>query len=243
MGLLTVIVCLVAALHQTVGQRPAEGYAALSPSIVNNQKVIVDKHNEFRRRVNPTASNMLKMVWNPEAESNAQRWADQCKMSISPREERVIDGVLCGENILQATYPLSWSNAIQSWHNQVANFKYGTGAIKDNAPISGYTQVVWYKSYKVGCAVAYCPENRFQYYYVCQYCPAGNVGTDLSKPYKQGPTCGDCPNACDQGLCTNPCKYVDKYANCGTLKDLFGCNHAMVKEQCQASCKCITEIK
>ncbi|XP_023964142.1 serotriflin-like [Chrysemys picta bellii] len=242
MGLLTVIVCL-AALHQAVGEKPALGFSALSRFNVDNQKVIVDKHNDLRRAVNPTARNMLKMVWNPEAANNAQRWADQCKMSISPSNERVVNGVFCGENILQATYPQSWSDAIQTWYNQVSNFKYGTGAIKDNAPIGGYTQVVWYHSYQIGCAVAYCPQNKWQYFYVCQYCPAGNNAANLSKPYKQGPACGDCPNACDRGLCTNPCKYMDKYTNCGTLKELFGCSHSMVKENCPASCKCTTEIK
>ncbi|XP_075779479.1 cysteine-rich venom protein-like isoform X2 [Pelodiscus sinensis] len=243
MSLLTVIVCLVAALHQAVVQAPASGYAALSPFIVNNQDVIIDKHNELRRGVNPTARNMLKMEWNPEAASNAQRWADQCKMSISPRNERVVNGVLCGENILWADYPLSWPDSIQKWYNQVANFKYGTGAIEDNASISSYTQVVWYNSYLTGCAVAYCPDSRHQYFYVCQYCPAGNNAADLSKPYKQGPTCGDCLNACEQGLCTNPCKYMDKHARCSTLKDLFGCNHSVVKENCKATCECTTEIR
>ncbi|XP_074845112.1 cysteine-rich venom protein-like [Carettochelys insculpta] len=243
MGLLTVIVCFVAALHQAVGQRPALSYASLSHTIVDNQKVIVNKHNDLRRGVNPTARNMLKMRWNPEAASNAQRWADQCKMSISPRNDRVINGILCGENVLQTTSPISWSDAIQTWYNQVANFKYGTGAIRDNAPIGSYTQVVWYSSYQVGCAVAYCPQNRYQYFYVCQYCPAGNSATDLAKPYKQGPTCGDCLNACERGLCTNPCRYMNKYTNCDTLKGLFGCNHPMVRANCPASCKCTTEIK
>uniref|UniRef100_A0A674ISM9 Cysteine rich secretory protein 2 n=1 Tax=Terrapene triunguis TaxID=2587831 RepID=A0A674ISM9_9SAUR len=183
-------------------EKPALGFSALSRFNVDSQKVIVDKHNDLRRAVNPTARNMLKMVWNLDAANNAQRWADQCKMSISPRNERVVNGVFCGENILQATYPQSWSDAIQTWYNQVANFKYGTGAVKDNAPIGSYTQVVWYHSYQIGCAVAYCPQNKWQYFYVCQYCPAGNNAANLSKPYKQGPACGDCPNACDRGLCS-----------------------------------------
>ncbi|KAG6934172.1 serotriflin-like [Chelydra serpentina] len=242
MGLLTVIVCL-AALHQAVGQAPGVSFSNLSRLNVNNQNMIVKKHNDLRRGVKPTARNMLKMVWNPEAANNAQRWADQCKMSISPRNERAINGVSCGENILQATYPLPWSDAIQQWYKQVANFKFGTGAIRDNAPIAGYTQVVWYRSYQIGCGIAYCPQNKFQYFYVCQYCPAGNDVEDISKPYKQGPSCGDCPNACDQGLCTNPCKHVDRYTNCATLKELFSCDRSMVKENCSASCRCTTEIK
>lgn len=32
-------------------------------------------------------------------------------------------------------------------------------------------QLVWYNSYQVGCAVAYCPRNQYNYFYVCHYCP------------------------------------------------------------------------
>lgn len=33
-------------------------------------------------------------------------------------------------------------------------------------------QLIWYNSYQIGCAVAYCSKNQFNYFYVCQYCPA-----------------------------------------------------------------------
>ena len=32
-------------------------------------------------------------------------------------------------------------------------------------------QVVWYRSNKIGCAMAYCPNSQYKYFYVCQYCP------------------------------------------------------------------------
>lgn len=37
-------------------------FAELSTSLPNVQKEIIDKHNELRRAVVPSASNMLKMV-------------------------------------------------------------------------------------------------------------------------------------------------------------------------------------
>uniref|UniRef100_A0A8D0GHP4 ShKT domain-containing protein n=1 Tax=Sphenodon punctatus TaxID=8508 RepID=A0A8D0GHP4_SPHPU len=185
----------------------------------------------------------LFQEWNEKAAENAQKWANQCKMSISPNKQRVLDGIFCGENIFQSNYPSTWSDAIQVWYNKASNFKYGVGAIDPNKSIAGYTQVVWYNSYKIGCGLAYCPQSTFPYLYVCQYCPTGNLVDKMAKPYKEGPACGDCPNACDNGLCTNPCQYVDHYTNCEELKRLFHCESDMMKQRCQATCSCTSEIK
>lgn len=32
-------------------------------------------------------------------------------------------------------------------------------------------QVVWYNSNQIGCAMAYCPNSTYKYFYVCHYCP------------------------------------------------------------------------
>ncbi|XP_048339033.1 cysteine-rich venom protein-like [Sphaerodactylus townsendi] len=61
--------------------------------------------------------------------------------------------------------------------------------------------MVWYRSTRVGCAVAYCPQGEYTYYYVCHYCPAGNVQGKIPTPYKLGSPCADCPNACENNLC------------------------------------------
>ncbi|XP_076188724.1 cysteine-rich secretory protein 2 [Aptenodytes patagonicus] len=227
MDLLTAIIFMAALLHQSDGQ---------------NQKEILEQHNEIRRSVIPTARNMLKMVWSEKAAESAQKWADKCEMKISPEDQRVIDGVTCGENVLLSSNPRTWAEAIQVWHSQSSNFKYGLGATAKNVIIESYTQLVWYNSYQIGCAVAYCPRNQFKYFYVCQYCPPGNIATQIATPYKSGPKCADCPDHCDRGLCTNPCKYQDLFINCKNLKTLFSCNHALVKEKCPATCQCTTQI-
>ncbi|XP_077172197.1 serotriflin-like isoform X2 [Paroedura picta] len=197
----------------------------------------------MRRNVNPTASNMLKMVWNKSIADNAKKWADNCSLTVSPNEMRTIDGVLCGENVFMASYPSSWSNAIQEWHDAGSNFEYGVGAIDPKKSIYGYTQIVWYNSYQVGCAVAYCPHVSFPYFYVCQYCPAGNIVSQLVTPYKKGPSCGDCPNNCENKLCTNPCKHVDVFPHCQQLLQLFSCTEKVMTGNCLATCNCQAEIK
>ncbi|NXJ91849.1 CRIS2 protein, partial [Corythaixoides concolor] len=217
------------------------GFDALSTSKADQQNLIVDRHNTLRRGVRPTASNMLRMEWCPLAAKNAQKWANQCFLSHSPANMRRTT-VQCGENLFMSSAPFSWSDVIQAWYNEVKDFQYGTGAKTPGAVIGHYTQLIWYNSYQVGCAVAYCPRNQFNYFYVCQYCPPGNNGMQLAAPYRSGPRCADCPGHCDRGLCTNPCKHRDVFETCKNLKILFSCDHSMVKQKCPATCRCTTEI-
>ncbi|NXN47998.1 CRIS2 protein, partial [Rhinoptilus africanus] len=215
--------------------------AALSTSRADQQKVIVDKHNALRRGVKPTASNMLKMEWSSPAAKNAQKWANQCTLRHSPANMRKTN-VACGENLFMSTAPFSWTEAIQAWYDEEKDFVYGSGAKMRGAVIGHYTQLIWYNSYQVGCAVAYCPRSQFNYFYVCQYCPPGNHAMKIATPYKRGPKCADCPGHCDRGLCTNPCKHQDHLGICRNLKILFSCNHSLMREKCSATCRCTTQI-
>ncbi|NXL63189.1 CRIS2 protein, partial [Chordeiles acutipennis] len=216
-------------------------FDALSTSKLDQQKLIVDKHNTLRRGVKPTASNMLKMEWSLPAARNAQKWANQCTLRHSPLNMRRTT-VQCGENLFMSSGPFLWPNVIQAWYNEEKDFKYGTGAKTQGAMIGHYTQLIWYNSYQIGCAVAYCPMSQFNYFYVCQYCPPGNNIMQRATPYRSGPKCADCPGHCDRGLCTNPCKHQDFFGNCGNLKILFGCNNPMVKNKCPATCRCTNQI-
>nr|XP_056712797.1 ancylostoma secreted protein-like [Euleptes europaea] len=240
MLLSTVLLLLAAVVHQSLGKADLSSGSGVSPEV---RKEIVDKHNDLRSNVDPTASNMLKMVWNDDIAVNAKNWADQCKLTISPQEQRTINGLVCGENIFLASYPSPWSNVIQVWYNGKSNFKYGVGAIDSKKSIAGFTQIVWYNSYQIGCSVAYCKDKGYPYFYVCQYCPAGNMVNQMATPYKKGTPCGDCPNNCENKLCTNPCKYNDLISNCQQMKNLFSCKEQLLIEKCQASCNCATEIK
>ncbi|XP_021247703.1 serotriflin-like [Numida meleagris] len=216
----------------------------LHQDLVNlkNKQLILQEHNEIRRSVVPTARNMLKMVWNEKAAKNALKWANTCEMQVSPVQHRVIDGITCGENILLSSQPKTWAEAIKVWHNQASDFKYGFGSTTKGANVKSYAQLVWYNSYQVGCAVAHCPKNQYNYFYVCHYCPPGNNIMQVAAPYKKGPKCADCPGHCERGLCTNPCRHQDAYPNCKNMRSLFGCNHPLVKTKCPATCKCTTQI-
>ncbi|KFO30390.1 Cysteine-rich secretory protein 2 [Fukomys damarensis] len=147
-------------------------FAALSTTIPRVQREIVNKHNELRRAVSPSASDMLKMEWSSAAARKAQVWADQCKYRHSRNEDRKLD-VSCGENLFMSSAPYSWSSAIQLWYDEEENFIFNVGPKTPSAVIGHYTQVVWYSSSRVGCGIAHCPRNPvLKYYMVCQYCPA-----------------------------------------------------------------------
>jgi len=226
---LTVLFALLA------GTEPAAG--GVTDAV---KEEIVNKHNKLRKGVQPTASNMLTMTWNEEAAANAQKHADKCTLKHSVSAERKISTSGCGENMFFSSNERSWSEAIQSWYDEVQDFQHGVGSVNGGV-VGHYTQVVWYRSNEVGCAMSHCPnEAPFKYFYVCQYCPAGNMG-GVSKPYKVGPTCGDCPDACEDELCNNPCPHNDRFNNCPSLKHWCG-RHAKVTEWCKASCTCTTEI-
>ncbi|XP_055471177.1 cysteine-rich secretory protein 2-like [Psammomys obesus] len=224
---------------------PIEGKDPEFTSLTTNhpyiQSEIVSKHNELRKAVKPSAKNMLKMEWSVAATTNAQKWANNCILEHSKPEDRKIN-VGCGENLFMTSDPTLWSVVIQSWFDESKSFIYGTGA-KGNAAVGHYTQLVWYSSFKVGCGVAFCPnQEMLKYFYVCHYCPAGNNVMKKATPYIQGEPCASCPNNCENGLCTNNCNFEDVLSNCESLKASAGCDHQLLKEKCQATCLCEDKI-
>uniref|UniRef100_A0A674EQX7 SCP domain-containing protein n=1 Tax=Salmo trutta TaxID=8032 RepID=A0A674EQX7_SALTR len=129
---------------------------------VSEQKTIVDKHNNLRRGVQPTASNMLKMcISSSWTAPDLPVLAVRCYPTLPPRH------LGCGENLYMASYKSSWSNVIQSWADEVKDFQYGPV----NEPVFSFcAQVVWYRSNQISCAMAHCPNSNYKYFYVCHNC-------------------------------------------------------------------------
>ncbi|KAK0140485.1 Cysteine-rich venom protein ENH1 [Merluccius polli] len=232
------------------------------------QTQITEKHNAFRRAVQPPAADMLKMNWSDALAASAQAWLDQCVSNHGPASSRTINGYEMGENLFQSASPVNWDSVITAWHNEVRNYKYPEGSVNGKA-VGHYTQVVWNSSYQVGCGVAKCGS---VYLYGCHYYRAGNfVGWP---PYKLGPSCSSCPNNCEDKLCSkyhiqynfkvlsysqsvivlychpsllslfpaNPCPYINRYLNCPALKQQAGCGNSFVSAWCPAECKCSDKI-
>ncbi|XP_056015292.1 peptidase inhibitor 16-like [Ostrea edulis] len=160
------------------------------------KKAIVDKHNFLRSRVNPPAKNMMKMSWDNDVALVAQKWAENCELKHDGNYQRWIPGRFsAGQNLLWARYKSTWNVTIYSWYAEVYEFTYG-GPIPPG--VGHYTQIVWADSIKVGCGYAHC-QAKGVHYYVCNYSPGGNSYN--MQPYKNGTSCADCPNRCENNLC------------------------------------------
>ncbi|CAH6778681.1 glioma pathogenesis-related protein 1 [Phodopus roborovskii] len=182
------------------------------PSITNKDFIqeCVQTHNQYRSRVNPTARNMLYMSWDPELARIAKTWAKFCQFLHNPQLKTQLhpNFTVLGENIWTGSLTLfSASSAITDWYNEIEYYDCSTKRSSDGC--GHYTQVVWADTYKVGCAVQFCPRvSHFSSlsngaYFICNYGPGGNYPT---WPYKQGPTCSECPkgDSCLNKLCINP---------------------------------------
>ncbi|CAM5084862.1 unnamed protein product [Eretmochelys imbricata] len=149
--------------------------------------------------------------WDSALAKSAKAWAKRCHFDhnvylkvhgkVHPNFTPV------GENIWTGSLSLfSVSAAISTWYNEVTAYTFET---RHCTRICGhYTQVVWATSYKVGCAVQFCPSvTGFKgltngAHFVCNYGPAGNYPI---QPYKTGAACSDCNGEkCVDKLCENP---------------------------------------
>ncbi|KAM4040469.1 cysteine-rich venom protein-like [Anomaloglossus baeobatrachus] len=216
-------------------------FSALSCNLPAIQNEILDVHNAYRRTAVPCAKNMLKLTWNSDAAKLADNWAKQCKEGHSDANSRRIKNLRCGENTFMCKYKVPWTTVVNSWHSEGGDYKYGFGPTS-NVEIGHYTAMMWATSGAIGCSVAECDNDNFSYVYVCTLCPAGNKGSRLW-PWKDGKACDDCPNSCENGLCTNPCPYEDPYSNCPSLQS--NCNiDPTLPANCPATCMCTKgEIK
>ncbi|NWY65984.1 GLIP1 protein, partial [Erithacus rubecula] len=168
----------------------------------------VRAHNTFRSKVNPPASNMLRMSWDAALAKSAKAWAKKCKFDHNTKLK--IPGKMhptfpfVGENIWTGTaHIFSVDEALRSWFSEVSSYDFSTNRCIGKC--GHYTQVVWAESFKVGCAVHFCNtvENfpgLFQAaHFVCNYGPPGNYPR---KPYKEGQACSRCRNEkCVDNLC------------------------------------------
>ncbi|XP_060633420.1 glioma pathogenesis-related protein 1-like [Anolis sagrei] len=179
------------------------------PDIGNAQFIeeYVRVHNHFRSGVTPPASNMKRMSWDHDLAKTAKGWSKMCQFEHNP-DLKILGKVhpnftVVGENIWTGSLSLfNVTAALTNWYNEVKYYDYDT---QHCSYVCGhYTQMVWATSYKIGCAVHFCPRVRgFSYpnaaHLICNYGPGGNYPT---KPYKTGAVCSECQGEpCVDRLC------------------------------------------
>ncbi|KAK0041440.1 GLIPR1-like protein 1 isoform X1 [Biomphalaria pfeifferi] len=169
---------------------------------------MVRAHNEARAKEG--AADMLAMHWDDAIRNSAQAHADKCDFTHSTQSQRSNIGghEVVGENLYFSTGETIPKHALDAWYDEKKDYDFPTKTCGPNAFCGHYTQVVWAKSYALGCGEKFCttltgasiPYSNANYI-VCQYGPAGNV---VGKPmYNVGTACSQCPpdSHCRESLC------------------------------------------
>ncbi|XGW02244.1 hypothetical protein V3C99_014352 [Haemonchus contortus] len=155
---------------------------------------------------------MLKMSYDCAIEENVAAFVKECKFA----EDSYKDRQWWGQNIwMSSARNVNKSDAaagsVYSWFSELE--KYG---VPDNniltwkvfeRGVGHYSQVVWQKSSKIGCAVEWCKDMTFV---GCEYDPAGNylgeIIYDIGDPCQKNEDCQCDKCVCDreQALCIPP---------------------------------------
>ncbi|BHF61644.1 SCP / Tpx-1 / Ag5 / PR-1 / Sc7 of extracellular domains [Sparganum proliferum] len=146
-------------------------------SLTQGEKdLFLNYHNEVRRSVVPAASNMQDMVYDEELEVLAQKWVNRCKFEHPSRSEE--EYRLSGQN-LGATGGLDGEASIRKvmkmWYDENKDYNYDRNSCK--GVCGHYTQMVWWNSNRIGCAMKTCsgifPGMKANFI-ACQYVARGN---------------------------------------------------------------------
>ena len=125
---------------------------------------VVDAHNAVRAK-----HNLPPMSWSPGAAAVAQAWANQCRWGHNPNNgER-------GENIAAYTGDPSPLQSVALWAGEAKDYDSAHNACRPGAQCGHYTQLVWAKTTRVGCAMTTCDFlGAGTTFVVCDYEPPGN---------------------------------------------------------------------
>ncbi|XP_076448950.1 GLIPR1-like protein 1 [Babylonia areolata] len=171
------------------------------------KKLIVDKHNALRAAQG--SSDMMYMYWDNDLEKLAQSWVENCNFKHSSRSMRSDVGQFSyvGENLYASTGTYDPDVLIQAWYDEIHDYEYTSNHCSPNKECGHYTQLVWARSYAVGCGVRYCPVLRNTFFprgfiVSCNYGPGGNYRGE--SPFEIGNRCSACDKDapyCVKGLC------------------------------------------
>ncbi|XP_022415592.1 GLIPR1-like protein 2 [Delphinapterus leucas] len=167
----------------------------------------VNLHNELRGSVIPRGANLRFMTWDVALSRTARAWGKKCvfERNIHLEERKMahprFNGI--GENMwVGPENEFTASIAIRSWFAQRKKYNFEKNSCSDNC--SNYLQLVWDKSYKVGCAVTPCSRIghiKHAALFICNYAPGGSLSRS---PYQRGLMCSRCSSydRCTDFLCS-----------------------------------------
>ncbi len=137
-------------------------------------RAYVDAHNAVRAAVEEPAGYagtwepLPPVTWSETAAAGAQQWADHLAADLDCGLEHA-KNTGYGENLAAGTN-VGAERAVEMWANEKSRYTYEKSYTF--SPDTGhYTQIVWRKSTRIGCASAKCSRSSVV---VCRYEPPGN---------------------------------------------------------------------
>ncbi|XP_069830384.1 cysteine-rich venom protein latisemin-like [Dendropsophus ebraccatus] len=175
----TSILCL-SSLVVYIDAQTAEQLAAIDTNVAAVQQEILEAMDECRMTVKPSARNMLKMKWSPDAAQTAERYAKQCQFKHSKEIQRTIPGFTCGEILYMGSHFVSWTKVIKSFCNEQKDFEYEKGKTSPQAITEDFTQVAIVQTSECLNRLTpnlehlniECPANSCKYKNLISNCPA-----------------------------------------------------------------------
>ncbi|XP_013409946.1 uncharacterized protein LOC106173376 [Lingula anatina] len=231
----------------TVAMTTSEGPTPSSVTGFTDAEIaeLVALHNYYRKNVNPgPAANMRSMVWDPElARLMSAPWANTCANAHgNPNKTGTIfEGKSLGQNLYAYSAKPTVQQIVDAWHSEVSYYTYSS---RSCSYVCGhYTQVVWDTSYRLGCAIAYCPLSVYKYQVTCDYYEPGNYGGQ--HPYDLGTACSGCltdkynKEICADGLCVTQYECMQNTSlNCASCSSILECQNSGRYDFDTCSCEC-----
>lgn len=165
---------------------------------------MIARHNYYRSRpfTGPggpfTGADIVAVEWDKELEVNAWIWANQMCEETRGTDNRRSGHDTCrvtpsygsvGQNVAWSGGD-SWSapidvdkKALSRWYAEMVNIRNASTLTRsfsnldgNGKPIGHYTQLMWAKTYRIGCAyvTSRSPKYKIQGWVVCNYGAAGN---------------------------------------------------------------------
>ncbi|KAI3467157.1 hypothetical protein Pfo_023820 [Paulownia fortunei] len=78
-----------------------------------------------------------------------------------------------GENLAMSSGALTGRDAVRLWVDERRYYNYQSNSCRNGEVCGHYTQVVWRRSVRLGCARVRC--NNGNWFVICNYDPPGNV--------------------------------------------------------------------
>lgn len=162
------------------GGGPAAGGSAPGGSEFPDAQVYVDAHNAVRAAVEEpngyagTWQPIAPVTWSDAVASTAQDWADHLAETMDCGLQHASDSGY-GENLAAGTN-VGAERAVEMWANEKSQYSYEAEYVFESGT-GHYTQIVWRKSIRIGCASAKCSRSNVV---VCRYDPPGNfIGAQI----------------------------------------------------------------